>query len=383
MIEPLGREHSLADLVPLARGLLATMVDESSDLFVHKATLGEGRMEKRGNNPLYTAMSLIGLCADRGRSGPDDLLAESDDAFEALWRSVERTADHSLLGAATWAFALRGDGRARELSVSLERRVRPRAAQSMSLGLVLSGLAVAASAFPDLRDRLHGFADRCALELERRFSPEARLFRHSAPTLSHRHALYSRVTSFATQVYPMHGLVQRTRAFEASLPPSVAQTAVALVEAQGPLGQWWWMYSAKTGVVLEPYPVFSVHQDAMAYMALAPLQELGIGNYERPLSLGLRWLFGKNELGVSLIAPDSLAIFRGIQRRGSDPDGPWGISNRNRIQIALASRRWGQLRGMDSSPTAALEVLRECRPYEFGLLLYAHSLTGDQVTVVS
>jgi hypothetical protein len=129
--------------------------------------------------------------------------------------------------------------------------------------------------------------------------------------------------------------------------------------------------------VVEQYPVYSVHQDAMAFMALVPLQELGLGRYEDQLWRGLDWLFGNNELNQLLIHDEPQIIWRCIQRRGSDPDAWGGISRSNRRRVLV---RAAVGRGEERPARIAqdrLEVLREDRPYHLGWVLYAASLVRD------
>ncbi len=84
------------------------------------------------------------------------------------------------------------------------------------------------------------------------------------------------VGSFADQVYPIQALA-RLHGSAADPEALAVANAVAKVicDAQGPAGQWWWHYDSRTGGVVEGYPVYTVHQHAMAPMALLDLAERG------------------------------------------------------------------------------------------------------------
>lgn len=185
--------------------------------------------------------------------------------------------------------------------------------------------------------------------------------------------LHHNLTSFATQVYAIHGLAEHARVMTGNVSDTACRAAERLVEKQGALGQWWWLYSSRTGNVLEGYPVYSVHQDGMAFMALASLQDFGVRPYESELGLGLEWLFGKNELGQSLIDAKRKSIARCVQRIGSDPDGFGGISRTNQARTLLGSFGLGNP-ARSTYEVSELEVLAECRSYHYGWLLYANSL---------
>jgi hypothetical protein len=110
-------------------------------------------------------------------------------------------------------------------------------------------------------------------------------------------------------------------------------------------------------------------------MALLPVEALGVGAYREPLALGLDWLSDRNELSTDLVRRDPPFIFRNIQRAGSDADAMFGISRGNLARVVARSLRPG------ADHTVAdpdrLEVLRECRPYHLGWLLYAFALAGE------
>jgi hypothetical protein len=53
------------------------------------------------------------------------------------------------------------------------------------------------------------------------------------------------------------------------LPQEALRVADRVVELHGPLGKRFWIYSLRDGSIVEPYPWYSVHHDAMAFMALA------------------------------------------------------------------------------------------------------------------
>ncbi len=89
------------------------------------------------------------------------------------------------------------------------------------------------------------------------------------------------------------------------------ETANAVCELQGDNGEWMWHYNAKSGEVISKYPVYSVHQDAMAPIALYSIQSATSNNYEKYILKGLDWL-SNNVLNINMVSEEHCAIWRAI-----------------------------------------------------------------------
>ncbi|NMO57805.1 hypothetical protein HH310_42415 [Actinoplanes sp. TBRC 11911] len=176
------------------------------------------------------------------------------------------------------------------------------------------------------------------------------------------------IACFADQVYPIQALARLHHSGDDKAALDAARvTAEQICRLQGPAGQWWWHYDARTGDVIEGYPVYTVHQHAMAPMALLDLAEAGGGDYDQSIRLGLRWLLGPAELGAGsetmLRDDDGLTVrkvFRGDPRK--IVRGLHGVTTgvRSGLRMPVIDRVY--------RPTA---LDRECRPYEFGWLYFA------------
>ena len=279
-----------------------------------------------------------------------------------------------------WACTLAEDRRGEALLRTLCEILRPETLSGGDLGMIFYGLVAGARSYPKLRDRALAMAGTVGDELLGRFSPQAEVF-SSAPRsrglMPSRAPVEQRFVSFAGQVYPLHGFAAYHLFTGEEPPPELATVAARIVDAQGPLGQWWWIYSTRARVVVEGYPVYSVHQDGMAFLGLMELERLGIGGFREALSLGVDWELGANELGTSLVDREPNSIARCIQRRGSEADGVYGLSNRNLAQIFARALAPEQAGDRTSATPDGLEMLLECRSYHLGWLLYADSLVQD------
>jgi hypothetical protein len=365
----------MRELAGTALRALPQMYDESSGLFSQKALPQGDRLVNRGQNAYYSAASMVGILAQPAVS-PDTVVPVGK-ALDALQAACDTDHGAPLLSTTLWAGALADDPRSARLVAALGQSLDVEQAESAALGQVLRGLVAGAEAFPEVRDAALELARPCATELLGRHSSRSRVFRAMPRRPSGlRSMLGARITSFASQVYPLLGLASLAAYRSEAAPPALRQTAEFLVEAQGPLGQWWWLYSPSTATVLEGYPVYSVHQDGMAFMGLVPVEQLGEGSYAKALALGLDWLDERNELSLPLITEEPAFICRNIQRVGSDADAPFGISSANLARAVARSWHPASVRDQTEAPRDQLEPLRECRSYHLGWLLYAYALTS-------
>jgi hypothetical protein len=172
--------------------------------------------------------------------------------------------------------------------------------------------------------------------------------------------LRSHLASFADQVYPIYALALFGETF--AEPEALNRARVCaekICKLQGPLGQWWWHYDSRAGKTVGYYPVYSVHQDSMAPMALLKLGDVCGIDFSENIYRGVRWVFGNNEIGESLIDDSEGIIWRrlhstGLRRYGDELLNVLGISR-------------------NFSNPANLTIQHECWSYHPGWILYAFS----------
>ena len=123
------------------------------------------------------------------------------------------------------------------------------------------------------------------------------------------------------------------------------------------------MYYVSSGKVIDYYPLFSVHQDAMAPMSLLQLQNVTGKDYSEFVLLSLKWL-DKNILGETMILSGKETVWRAIQRR------PGGFRELYLGLGALGVILCGT--GIKKLKTN-YEIVKECRPYHLGWILLTRS----------
>jgi hypothetical protein len=182
------------------------------------------------------------------------------------------------------------------------------------------------------------------------------------------------IACFADQVYPVQALARYHRVCGEPQALQISnQCAEQICRLQGSAGQWWWHYDVRNGTVAEGYPVYSVHQHAMAPMALFDLMDSGgAGGFDSRshIARGVDWLSSAPETGTSLLSDEQHVIWRKVGR--TDP------AKLVRKTRAIVSRLNGHLRlKLLDRAFPAKRIDFECRPYEFGWMLYAWLLENQ------
>lgn len=334
----------------------------------HTMKWSAGRASPAGTNVRYALISLIGL----GRSKALGL--EVGDLITTLWSRVNARRDVIAqspgdLGLALWAQALtnqRGPFGVEDACRAFQ--ARREMADSVHLAWLMLGAGHCEQ--NENNGRARELADVAKADLLILYNANSQLF--------YRHArrgfvsgVSRRVSCFANQIYPVMALAVHGRCsgddHSAEVGRKVADTLCAL---QGRLGQWWWLYDAQEGGVVDGYPVFSVHQDGMAPMALFETTKSGGRSFAPEIARSLAWIDGDNELKKSLVCDSPGLVLRDIHRRGV-----------GRVARAIRSAAWcwGLPGERGSDQPESLRINPECRPYHLGWILYAASLAGSLV----
>lgn len=288
-------------------------------------------------------------------------------AIELALDCVDRAAgskDPGAIALAAWAGAETAGVYSRELFDSLETFLAPdNAIQTVPCAWALTA-AVAARHLGPTGKVLQLSAGRLLGA-----QTYAGLFPHVTPQSAARWAR-GHVACFADQVYPIQALARLSYACGNTEALGAAEACASqIVAMQGSAGQWWWHYDIRNGSVIEGYPVYSVHQHAMAPMALFDLADAGGTDHCAAVVRGLEWIYDRPESDQSMVSPEDGMIWRKVGRH----EPPKLVRLISSLSTSV-SPGW-HLPGLDTAfPPGRVD--RECRPYEFGWMLYAWRSRG-------
>jgi len=364
------RPQELRRLISLAAGGLGPMFNRDEQLFCHRFVLTSAGCVQEGLSPRYTVMTLLGL-KELEAAGIVSLV-DLEGCYQALLRNTDWVRGVGDLGLLIWVTAIFKPDQVEALlqrfswTTALQRYRDSRQARTMELAWFLTGLAYAARLSPSLAERL---TDTCMGTYHRIRANQGGhgFFGHMSSERSLVGRMRGHIGSFADQVYPIFAMSKLASFLhvEEAIKPA-RECGNAICQAQGNLGQWWWLYDSHRAKIPSHYPVYAVHQHGMAPMALFALAEATGICFDAAIFKGLEWIYGANELRVDMRDSARKTIWR-CQRARARQSKYWSIAS-------SAFRSSSAIR-----PVSDLEALYEQRPYEYGWLLFAfarHSISA-------
>ena len=365
--------NTFSDIIPELR---AVAIDSLSRMYRPKEKLFAFRLRKDGEGEIlegvsrrYTATVLIGLaCEDEqvttkvlGNHSPEDICNN-------LINDIDTMNDLGQAALTCWA--------ARAIKHPLVHKVVEALGKFYSaknaFTIVELSWALTALSFESDIVTNNALIKKFAEILMDSFNPKSAIFSHgSVRKISDKSIkkylslLFRHVSCFADFVYPIQALsyyYKLTRDSRAA--EIVFHCSEQMCKLQGDEGQWWWHFDNRTGRVLERFPVYSVHQDSMAPMALFAVEKTFGTSFTPAIEKGLNWLNNSPEISGSLIDTKRNIIWRKVTRR--EP------RKLVRSLQAASSRIYSGFR----APAVdfvfpACEIDYESRPYHAGWILHA------------
>ena len=360
--------RALEELCEIGVSYLEKYYNPKDKLFPFTVRLDRGRLRPEGMSIRYTIIALIGL-ESHVRYGARTNLAP-DKMLNQLLENREVIRNGGDFGLLLWAAALspnkkglenalKGDGGI--VSIDKETVVQ---LTTLELEFLLVGLCYACKelGFP------RSMEVKGRLVYEELLSSFARktgvfCFKYYPGNGTIRSLYNKKMGFFAEQAYGIYALTTcyETFGWTKALEKAV-QCADKLYNLQGKSGEWMWQYSARHGHVIDKYPVYSVHQDGMAPMALAKLMKFSNREYAENILKGLQWLQAYRETERSLIDWDNRVIWRSVKRKGVSRF--FSALSKASALIDL------NIKGI-SRPAKGFKIDRETRPYHYGWILEA------------
>jgi hypothetical protein len=345
----------------LAVPALARMYRPDSGLFAFRLRRDGGRDVLEGTSVRYSAIAALGLLKHDAAAARAALAGGDVPALcERLIAAVQDTRDLGAVALTLWAArACRHPHSGLALQALKAFDPVNGDHSTVELAWCLSALLAGEQTFD--QEWLCGALARRLLQAGHRRSG---LFAHQAQSRGH---VWPRahVTCFADFVYPVQALARYyhvTRDVDALT--AARRCAETMCAMQGPGGQWWWHYDLRTARVIERYPVYAIHQDAMAPMALQELAAVCTFDARAAMARGLAWLARPPETGAGLIDTEAGVVWRKVARREPNKLSRRLQAAASRIHPALrvpGIGRWLRPRAVDY----------ETRPYHMGWFLYA------------
>jgi len=350
----------IPQLIILSASGLEKMYDREKRLFCYRAYKSSGNeLVMSGSSIRYTMIALMGIHLLKGTGM--NVSIDTRSVVDSLFEKKAEIVGIGDLGLFIWLVSLSCPDKlediwsAFDVMHTLDSDRDAREGKTTELSWFLTGISQAALALGDGPDRLQTHAVHCYRKIIQNYGGRG-IFGHQGLSL-HSGAIRRSIGCFADQVYPIYAFCKFAQAFQREDALKIAaECGKKIRELQGPLGQWWWYYDSARGETSSGYPVYSVHQDGMAPMALLELQHSTDLNFGDSIARSLQWILGNNERNYNMVSEEHSLIWRCIEFGGRRRDLDL-IKSLFRIK--------------PRTNTGQLSILFECRPYHLGWLLYA------------
>jgi hypothetical protein len=359
-------KSDISEVVGILRSIavnsLARMYRPEKKLFSFRLRKKEREEILEGISRRYTAIALIGMAGEDRHITSEVLKKHSpQEVCERLLDDCGQSQELGEVALTIWAARVLGHKNAKKALTRLKLMEPTKGLyRTVELSWALTALVAGDGEPADVP-----LAKKIADSLMDSFNSQSAIFPHT-PTRQGLSSLRSHVSCFADFVYPIQALSNYYKKTADSNAVEIAdRCAECMCKLQGPQGQWWWHYDVRTGRIVEHYPVYSVHQDSMAPMALFALADAcGKKDYSEAIEKSLNWLTNPPEIQDSLIDRERNVIWRKIARRE-----PFKLV---RKMQAVASYLHPAFRmpGADFL-FPAVSIDYESRPYHMGWILYA------------
>ena len=351
----------ITELCSYAVNSLARMYSPEDHLFAFRLKKTGQTEILEGKSRRYTAIALIGL-VDQNEKVCEKILGNHslDEVCNYLIKDIDLMEDAGEIALTAWAARIL---KHKQAHIAI-KRLKDLAGAGWKYSTVELSWALTSLVVDKVEPTEINLAKELAGLLMKAFNQQSAIFNHGI-TRKGLSAFSDHVSCFADFVYPVQALSYYYMAAQDSKAVDIAcRCAEHMCELQGDSGQWWWHFDYRSGRVVERYPVYSVHQDSMAPMALLALEKACGKSYMNSIEKGLKWLIHSPEIKGSLIDKEKNIIWRKVARR--EP------RKLVRCLNAAASRVHSTLRtpGMDLIfPPVAIDY--ESRPYHMGWILHA------------
>ena len=351
----------LARVRPVALQSLAAMYNPDDRLFAFRLEPGASGLSRSGISPRYTAITLIGLAEEPADTVRTVLGGHAvTDVCQKLAHLAPRMGNLGDVALTLWALHALG---VQDLAAVESRLIEldPVTCDHPTVEVAWALVAACGSGAPGLVALRGPLAERLMAAVH----PTSLLYPH---LLGRQPRGRSHVCCYADLVYPIHALstfaevTGDQRALDAA-----SRSADRLCGLQGEQGQWWWHYDYRTARVVEHYPVYAIHQDAMGPMALFALRKAGGSDHSHSVARGVAWLASAPELdGGSLVDESRRVIWRKVARREPGKLSRYLNAGASALHPAL------RVPALDTFfPATSIDF--EDRPYHLGWMLYAWS----------
>lgn len=323
-----------------------------------------------GASKRYTLINLLGLY--KAKCNGLDIKLDLAPILESQIKNIHKYKNAGNIGLLLWATSYIDPTKIGKVTSKINFRNLVRDFNDIKLGLstelawLLIGLLTSSTFNKNIKNITSQLVEYIYIKLRENYHGHG-IFGHQA-TDTFAGKIRGEIGSFSDQVYSIYAFTLYSKLKQSEEALTIAEyCAKKICKYQDKYGAWAWHYNSMTGKVISKYPIYSVHQDAMAPLALFTLQKATGNNYEKYIYKGLDWLTN-NEFNINMIDFENHMIKRAI--------APNRISRKFKSLLVNLGMK-------DELDYSNVSVVDECWSYHLGWLLFAFSGRLNNVELIS
>ncbi|MBK8946967.1 MAG: hypothetical protein IPM32_17105 [Ignavibacteriae bacterium] len=305
----------LSEIVQISIASLEEMFIPNRNEFAMMKSLHNNSISIENSSSRYTLINLIGLFKAKNYGYHTNLDLNAILKFQI--DKAESLSGIGDLGLLLWAVSLISPTNSTQLltkinfNESLNNYKDAKLGYTMELSWFLTGLLFASTFNEKFKNSIDNLPNKVFKRIRKNYDGHG-IFQHEDKN-NIEGKLRANIGTFADQIYAIYALSlysQQMHSEEALL--IAKECAQKICEHQGENGEWQWQYNSENGEIINHFPIYSVHQIALAPMALFSIQMASETDFSASIFKSLNWLFDNPKLYNTIIDKNNNSVWNKV-----------------------------------------------------------------------
>ncbi|MFZ1290812.1 MAG: hypothetical protein WAR79_12025 [Melioribacteraceae bacterium] len=305
----------LSEIVQISIESLEEMFLPDKNEFAMMKSMQNNSVSIENINSRYTLINLIGLYKAKNYGFNTNL--DLDKILKHHIEKAETITGVGELGLLLWAIGLISPASSTQLLTKINFNEAllnfkdSKLGYTMELSWFLTGLLFASTFNEKFKSSIDNLPNKVYKRIRKNYGGHG-IFQHEDKN-NLEGKIRANIGTIADQIYPIYALSLYSQQMQNEEALLIAkECALKICEHQGKNGEWKWQYDSETGKIISHFPIHSVHQLALAPMALFSIQMASETDFSKNIFNSLNWLAENQKLYNQIIDKKNNAIWNKV-----------------------------------------------------------------------